>query len=530
MAQTQTGSAARRVAANAFNPFAAQLVTKVLMLGYGIVQYRLVGGGQQHLGDYFLAGLVLMYAGTIADWGLSTFLTREVAKERDAQGAETRAAHIFAQTLALRLAISLALFVPVGIFIALYASFFGLSPEGAWTTLILTLSLLPSAFSGSVTALLFAYERMSLPALIGIATSFVNVALGVGALLMGWGIMGLAIAAAFTNVLTAALFLRVLRRDFPGLRTVGAGRVRVGREEAVALLKAGWPLMLNALLVGLFFRVDQFIIKANAGNQRGAVDAAQAEHASALQVERYQAAYSFLNFVLLITPAVTLALFPRMARHAKSDRPRLALEYAFGLKALLMISVPIIALTVWFAPLLITIVTGGKPNYLPESAVVLQILIFFLPFSFINGVTQYVLIALDRQSLITRAFAATVAFNIAANLLLVPLLGINGAALTTVLSEVVLLGPFLVWTAREIGSVPLVELAGKPLAAGVITAGLGWAMHDLVQRWQQGWVEMALYVGGGLLLFAVYAGALFLMRPFSQAERAVLRGALRRPG
>src|SRR5207253_185742 len=125
------------------------------------------------------------------------------------------------------------------------------------------------------------------------------------------------------------------------------------------------------------------------------------------------------------------------------------------LKLLLILSVPIVVLTIWFAPLLITIVTGGKQGYLPESAAALQVLIFFLPFSFVNGVTQYVLIALDRQRLITRAFAATVVFNIAANLLLVPLLGINGAALTTVLSEVVLLVPFMVWTGREIGSVPL---------------------------------------------------------------------------
>ena len=170
--------------------------------------------------------------------------------------------------------------------------------------------------------------------------------------------------------------------------------------------------MLNALLVGLFFRADQFIIKASAGRQEPGMTPEQLEKASTLEVERYQAAYSFLNFVLLITPAVTLALFPRMARHAATDRPRLAYEYAFALKVLLVLSVPIVVLTVWFAPLLVSVLTGFKPEYLPASAVALQILIFFLPFSFINGVTQYVLIALDLQRLITRAFAATVVFNL----------------------------------------------------------------------------------------------------------------------
>lgn len=524
----QTGSSARRVAANALNPFAAQIVTKVLMLGYGIAQYRLIGGGSERLGDYFLAALVFLYTGTISDWGLGTLLTRETARDRGVEGEDERLAFIFQQTLSLRIAISLALLPPVCIFVAIYSAFFGLSAGGAWATIILTLALLPGAFSGSVTALLFAYERMSLPAVIGIATSFVNVVLGIGSLLLGWGIIGLTLAAALTTLVTSVIFWRVLRREFPSLRAFDGAVLRMSRQDALRLLKAGWPLMLNALLVGLFFRVDQFIIKASAGGSDGNMAASDAEKASALAVERYQAAYSFLNFVLLITPAVTLALFPRMARHAKNDRPRLAFEYAFALKVLLILSVPIIVVTVWFAPLLITVVTGGKATYLPESALALQILIFFLPFSFVNGVTQYVLIALDLQHLITRAFAATVIFNIAANLLLVPLFGINGAALTTVLSELVLLGPFLMWTRRELGRIHLVQIALKLLAAGAITGMLGWSLYGSIERWSSNWLDFTIYVGEGLLLVAVFAAVLFLTRPFTEIERAALLGVLGR--
>src|SRR5436190_18403316 len=103
---TQSISAARRVAANALNPFAAQIVTRALMLGYGIAQYRFIGGGKEHLGDYILAALVFLYTSTISDWGLSTLLTREAAKDRGAEGEEERVALIFRQTLSLRLLIS----------------------------------------------------------------------------------------------------------------------------------------------------------------------------------------------------------------------------------------------------------------------------------------------------------------------------------------------------------------------------------------------------------------------------------------
>jgi O-antigen/teichoic acid export membrane protein len=188
----------------------------------------------------------------------------------------------------------------------------------------------------------------------------------------------------------------------------------------------------------------------------------------------------------------------------------------------------IVVMTVWFAPLLITIVTGGKQIYLPDSAVALQILIFFLPFSFVNGVTQYVLIALDKQKLITGAFALTVAFNVVANLVLIPLIGINGAALTTVLSEVVLLGPFLVWVGRSVGPVPVVALAWKPLVAGLVAGVLMWLGWSLFMQWKSDTTAFALYVGAGIGFALAYGLVLLLLRPFTSGELASFRSILSR--
>jgi O-antigen/teichoic acid export membrane protein len=176
-------------------------------------------------------------------------------------------------------------------------------------------------------------------------------------------------------------------------------------------------------------------------------------------------------------------------------------------------------------------VTGGKEGYLPYSAVALQILIFFLPFSFVNGVTQYVLIALDRQRLITGAFALTLVFNVAANLAFVPLLGINGAAIVTVLSEIVLLVPFAIWIRRELaltGERITPGTGWKPLVAGVVTGALMYLLWAVFEDWNSDVGSMALYVGAGVLLAGVYGGVLWVLRPFTQHEAGTLRSALRR--
>jgi O-antigen/teichoic acid export membrane protein len=510
-----SGSGARRVALNALNPFLAQIFTKLLMMGYLIAQYRIVGGGAGGpLGDYFLAGTLYLYTSTVAEWGLGTLFTREAARTNEGPDGQSRTTYLFTQTLALRLLLSVLLFVPVGIYLLVYTNLFGLTSQGMWATLIITLSLLPAAVSGSVTAMLFAREQMTLPAMIGVGTAVLNVVLGLITLVLGWGVIGLAGAALLSGLVTALFFWGVLKREFPQMANAVTGQNLIPRQnELMRLLGAGFPLMLNALLVGLFFRADVFIVRASQGG---------------VAVEQYNAAYSFLSFVLLITPAVTLALFPRMSRYAETDRPRLLLEYRFALKLLLLLSVPIVGMTVWFAPLLITILTGGKEGYLPQSAVALQILIFFLPLSFANGLTQYVLIALDKQKLLTGAFAATVLFNLAANLMLVPVAGIYGAAFATVASEVVLLGPFLFWVRREIGPAELPRVGISALFAGLLVMGALWLMAGLMEGWNRGLGGFALYMGGGVLLLALYGLALYLLSPFSARESEALRRVLRR--
>ncbi len=494
---------ARRVMRNAASPFAARLFLSVLNLGYYTVQIHLITKGV--LDQYIYATLILLYAGPITDWGLGTLLTRNLAQARQGEttpGSERAAARrLFAEMFGLRLALSAAALIPL----ALLAwtpqgqALFKLTPEGSWAIMLLGLSLLPGSFSAAASALYYAYERMGWPSAVQTVTGVLNVVLGIGALLLGGGVIGLAGAALVTTALTASIFYRQMRRDFfaPALAWPPA---------ALALLATAFPLMVNGLLVTIFFRFDQIIIKA----VRPEGD-----------VTLYETAYKFINFTLIITPSVTLALFPGMAHAAIHDRAALARQYRAGLKVLLLIGFPIVAVTVALAPLLIEVVTYGKgASFLPYSAWALQILICFLPFSFVNGLTQYVLIALDQQRLLTWAFMATAAFNIGVNLLVIPWLGIYGAAGVTILSEMVLLGPFLWWTARELGPATLkpgaggLKLAGAAAALGIVTGG-GLLLG------MPGWVVAPLGV-------AVYGGCLLALRFFTPAEVGLLRGLLRR--
>ena len=320
-----------------------------------------------------------------------------------------------------------------------------------------------------------------------------------------FGPAGLAGAALLTTAATAGVFYRLLRRDFfpPALAWDPAAARR--------MLTAAFPLMLNGLLIILFFRFDQPIIQTF----RGAKD-----------VAIYEAAYKVINFTQIITPSVVLALFPAMAHAALHDRTALTRQYRGAVKFLLLLGAPLVVGTMALAPALITIITLGKPGYLPYSGWALAILIAYLPFSFINGVTQYVLIALHRQARLTWAIGATALSNVGANLLVVPVWGIYGAAVVTVLSEIVLLVPFLRWAAANLGTGALrpgaggMKLALAAVGLAVVTFG-GLAM---------GWNEFAAALLGGAAYLALLAGLRISAPRRRRCWAACCAGGRPRPG
>ena len=152
----------------------------------------------------------------------------------------------------------------------------------------------------------------------------------------------------------------------------------------------------------------------------------------------------------------------------------------------------------------------GGGEYLPDSMIALQLIIWFLPFSFVNSVTQYVLIAIDQQRFLTRAFLIGVTFNIVANLLVIPLFSYQGAAVVTVLSELALLIPFYYSVRKHLGPLPWLSLFWQPAVASVVMAGVMWLLRDLF------W-PLLIPVGG-----VVYLVVLALIGGFRQPDMDLL--------
>jgi O-antigen/teichoic acid export membrane protein len=309
--------------------------------------------------------------------------------------------------------------------------------------------------------------------------------------LIGWGFVGLAAVSVVSNVVSAAI-LGVLM-----LQHCFRPHLEWDRKSGTWMLKTSFPLMINLLLATIFFRVDVMLLKPLKGDT---------------VVGYYSAALKYVDGLLIIPQYFTQAIFPLMSRYAATSRDSLMRAYVLSLRLLLIIALPIAAGMPFVARGLILVLGGSE--YLPDSAIALQIIIWFLPFSFVNSVTQYVLIAIDQQRFLTKAFLIGVTFNIVANLIVIPSFSYQGAAVVTILSELALLVPFYYAIRKHLGSLPWLSIVWQPAIAATVMGTTLWLLRTLF------W-PLLIPIGG-----AVYLVVLAILGGFRQPDMDLLRTLL----
>jgi O-antigen/teichoic acid export membrane protein len=134
----------------------------------------------------------------------------------------------------------------------------------------------------------------------------------------------------------------------------------------------------------------------------------------------------------MVLPAYfMLALFPEIARLTE-DRPRVDGIVTAALAAMEVLALPLVMLGIVFADDIVTVIGGDA---FADAAWVLRILMLALGISYVNGVYGNALLAIGRQDALFKWSMLILGFNLAANLALIPPLGVIGASIAVVLSE-----------------------------------------------------------------------------------------------
>lgn len=176
------------------------------------------------------------------------------------------------------------------------------------------------------------------------------------------------------------------------------------------------PLGLGVLLSALYFRCDVYFIERLQGIETVGV---------------YNAAFRIVDALRLFPAAALAVAYPALCG-ATDLKPLRRLAAVLAAAA----AIVTIAIVVGARPLL-TLVYGEA---MAGGAGALQVLAFCMPFFYVNYALTHQLIAWDGQRAYLGIATAALAMNLAGNFVLIPDMGMVGAAISTLLTEVVVLG------------------------------------------------------------------------------------------
>jgi O-antigen/teichoic acid export membrane protein len=338
--------------------------------------------------------------------------------------------------------------------------------------------------------LLSGLERFDTTARAQVLYQFLVVCAGAVALWFGFGYLGLIIG----NIGAVLIFAIVCAR---AVRANGVAFGAIALSTWLPMLRASAPFALLSLALGLSYKFDTVLIDYFHG---------------ATQTGFYNAAYDLIFKCLLFSNILNTTLYPALSRQAASDPASLPASYERALRYLMIVALPLTMALFMLSDQVIPFLF--KAEFMP-AAPVLMVLIWVVPLQYASEFLGYVILIANRERIVARSVMISSAVNVLANLALVPLFGIRGAAVITVLTEMVLVAQY-VWLLRDqLRALDWTRFLLRPLLAALAMGTALWVLAPLP------WLARAL-LGG-----AVYVTLLLVSRTLGREEVAFMR-SLRR--
>jgi len=453
-------STAKKIFSNTLWQFLAKFTVSILgLLVMKITtQYLSSGGDIGVYGQYSAVYEYIAYFGIIADLGLYTIAVKEMSKD------EENITKIIGNVLSLRFilvtsamltAVSLIFFIPkynyegsymvIGVAISALIVFLTII-NGTITSVLQTKYKMGQASVGIVIGKIITVLYMLYVIFIGYpADTFTKTPANIETgfyLIIAAGALGAAITLLITYQYVKKITKIRMRFDMD-----------IWRKVMVQALPYGIALILNTI----YFRLDTFIIFMEHGEKELAL------YTPAMRLLE-QFTILPLYFMNSVLPVLNKSLkdknqkYKEIVKHAFDALAALALPLVVGGAVL---SYPIIKL-------ITTDDFLSKPGF-HGSDIALKILIFAVLFQFLNVLFAFMLIAVDQQKKLLYINAICVAFNLITNIIFIPKYGFVAAAITSVLSEMLILAGTYIMAKKHIDfSISLKNLSKMLLSAIVM--------------------------------------------------------------
>ena len=424
--------------------------------------------------DYGILGIKV-------DFGISTHIVRHIATDYDS------APKYLGNVFPLK-----SLFSIGTIFLTLIILILLKSNE---LTIIITLLFMIEGIIKSFTGLLNgsfqAFEEGKYQGIANTALHLILLIFILISIFANFGIIGIAISYIVANAIVLAYMYYAFEKN------ITKPKFDLDIEFCKKITRYSLPFAITSLLYIIYYSIDVVMLQNMVGNYATGI---------------YNATYKLISVLTLFYSVYTAVIFPVMSRFFKDDESMLLISFEKSIKYLMMVIIPIAIATMFYSLDIIQFIYGNK--YDPASSV-LSILIWTVCLLFISGACNTLLNASHKEVTVTKIYTIAAIFNVVLNLIMIPYLSYDGAAITTVLSDILIV-MIQCYAIYRLGHRPNKKLYLDLTKIIVGSAVLGIVLYFLnLNMW------VALPVG-----IIIYFTTLYLIKLFDDDDKYIIKEIL----
>ena len=389
---------------NIFFKILSEFIAKPLILIYTIVLTRLLSPSDY--GIFTVAMTFAIFAGVVSDFGLSTIALRESSVY------STIKLRQFINTLFSLKFINIVIITALSIVFIIYGPIHFANNNVA---IILTISLCLYWFIEVILSILRSKFMPEKESVLFILWRTILLLSTIILVYIYRNTVSAAFSHLFASIIIFILGILFVRRFISGID------LKLSKETLNKILKSSIFVFFSSLFIIAYFRIDIIIMNLNG--------------IASDEIGRYGAVYKIIDAIMVLPSAIAGGVFPALSVVAKYNREDIN-KAGELLRPLLFFGLlcPIV-ITPISRPVILLIY--GSPFVSAYN--ILNILLWALPFIFMNYILYSILIALGFERFNMVATLICLIFNVLLNIILIPRFVSVGAAISTVLTEIILL-------------------------------------------------------------------------------------------
>ena len=458
---------------------ASQLVINLCAFIWTILMARYLG--KSDFGILSFAISISTIVSVFMDLGMNTYIVRAISRD------DNLTKRYFEKCVPLKILLSCL----VIIFTILFLFITGRSSIIINVSFILLLQSAFYIFCTFLYGVFQAYEKLEYQSVATMINAIILLGIVFLTIYLDLGIFGMAFAYLIAMFCALVYIFSKIRKLFVKINY--SFDLNFSKE----IIKVSLPFGLMSVFYLIYFNIDMAML----------------EYLSAQSsVGMYNAAYKIITLLTAFYSIYPSVIFPVMSKLFGSSKDLLRLSYEKSIKYLLLVILPVSAGIIIYAVPLMNFIYGSQ--YYGTGPIV-TLLIFTIPFLFVNGASSVAMNSSNNEIKVTKIYGLAAFANIILNFILIPNYSYIGAAVATVISDIIIcILMFRITINSEYAPRMIVvyDVIKLLISSLVMFAVLYYSELNII---------LGVIVGG-----IVYIGMLFITRTLDEDDKNIIKNII----